>query len=103
MKPITPQRSRGRFNYRVQSNKIKRPSKCSICQKEGRIEAHHEDYSNIEKVFWLCTSCHHKWHKIERRYGLGCIGIALKVSSQRNLTTYRGIYDHLPNLSQTQE
>ena len=47
-----------------------RPKMCEICSaspepgKNGRsrIQGHHDDYSKILEVRWLCTSCHIKWH-----------------------------------------
>jgi hypothetical protein len=72
MKPLTPERSRAKFNYHIQTGEIKKPEKCSICQKKHRrIHAHHENYEMIFKIFWLCPPCHKKWHSVQRRFGLG--------------------------------
>ncbi len=40
----------------------KRPSICSICGKEGRINAHHRDYNYPLLVDWICSSCHKLVH-----------------------------------------
>lgn len=40
-------------------------SRGSCCQKCGgdyKIEAHHEDYSAFNVIFWLCAKCHHQSH-----------------------------------------
>ncbi len=56
-----------RFRYLVKIGKIKRPKVCSICQCKKRIVAHHEDYKNPYRVFWVCDSCHGKWHWAKKR------------------------------------
>lgn len=44
--------------------KIKaRPSKCPICNCEGRIIAHHPDYNKRYEVVFCCQICHGKIHK----------------------------------------
>ena len=46
------------------AGKIKRPSVCSICKKEGKTEGHHYDYSLPLSVIWVCTMCHkHYYHR----------------------------------------
>jgi ribosomal protein S27AE len=42
----------------VRSGRITRPDVCSQCSRGGRIEAHHDDYSQPLEVRWLCSRCH---------------------------------------------
>lgn len=48
---------------------LHRPDACSKCGKQGRIVAHHADYSQPLSVEWLCSPCHRKWH-VGKRKGL---------------------------------
>ena len=41
---------------------ISRPLECSICGRETRIYAHHEDYEKTFEITWVCWSCHKKIH-----------------------------------------
>jgi transposase-like protein len=38
--------------------RVERPTVCSWCGAEARVEAHHVDYSLPLEVTWLCRSCH---------------------------------------------
>ncbi len=48
----------------VRQDIIKRPIKCSICNRKVPIDGHHDDYSKPLKVRWLCKRCHKKIHKL---------------------------------------
>ena len=39
-----------------------KPTRCTICMKLGRIEAHHEDYTKPLDIKWMCSCCHRKYH-----------------------------------------
>ena len=51
------------FQYRVRKGDITRVEKCSFCGMDnGRIVAHHVDYSLPLEITWLCCSCHKQIH-----------------------------------------
>ena len=37
---------------------LKPPERCQRCQREGKLQAHHGDYSRPLDVEWLCLACH---------------------------------------------
>ena len=41
-----------------------KPSICSKCGAEGRIEAHHADYNKPLEVVWLCRIHHVEAHRV---------------------------------------
>lgn len=50
-------------NNAVRDRRLVKPDTCSVCgRKPGRIEGHHDDYSQPLSVRWLCTRCHRRWH-----------------------------------------
>lgn len=55
------------FDDAIRYGKIVRPTICSRCGAEGKIEGHHEDYSKPYDVLWLCSKCHHDLHAEKRR------------------------------------
>lgn len=46
--------------YALKTSKLTRPSICESCQKECKPNGHHEDYSKLLDVEWLCDECHRK-------------------------------------------
>jgi hypothetical protein len=48
----------------VERKKIVKPTACSKCGAEGRIEAHHPDYSKPLEVVWLCRVHHVEAHRV---------------------------------------
>lgn len=48
----------------LRDRRMFKPKKCSECGKEtSRLEGHHDDYAYPLSVRWLCSTCHHDWHK----------------------------------------
>jgi hypothetical protein len=46
-------------------NKDKIPTQCAQCGKcDGRLHAHHDDYSKPLDVRHLCVACHLEWHTV---------------------------------------
>lgn len=48
----------------VRDGRLVRPDHCSICSRECKPEAHHDDYSNPLDVRWMCRSCHRRHHRL---------------------------------------
>jgi hypothetical protein len=46
----------------VQSGRLHRPDKCSMCGKVDFVEGHHNDYYKPLDVEWLCSPCHLWFH-----------------------------------------
>lgn len=47
----------------LKNGKVVAKEFCERCNCDGKLHAHHEDYSKPLDVMWLCTSCHGKRHK----------------------------------------
>lgn len=52
------QNARIKVRNALLSGKLIRPTVCTVCDKEGSIEGHHEDYSKPLDVVWVCRPCH---------------------------------------------
>lgn len=50
--------ARNKVYYHVKVGNITKPTVCSACGCNGKIEAHHQDYSKPLDVVWLCGQCH---------------------------------------------
>ena len=61
-----------RLRAAVSRGKIKKPSICSICEKEfsrKQIHGHHPDYNKPYLVIWCCPGCHKsEFHPRTGRY-----------------------------------
>ncbi len=55
-----PERQAARviLNAAIRRGEVKRPSRCSRCRLEKKVEGHHADYSKPLKVKWVCRPCH---------------------------------------------
>lgn len=60
--------ARRKVAYAVKSGKMIKPIKCSECDRETRLSAHHKDYSKPLEVLWLCGSCHKLKHPIKKPF-----------------------------------
>jgi hypothetical protein len=58
----------GKISSKLQYGKLQKPCVCEVCGKEGRVEAHHADYSKPLDVIWCCKKCH--WKLDEERRAL---------------------------------
>ena len=57
------QNSRLKLNEAIKKGFITRPEKCYNCEKIGKVEGHHDDYSKPYDVVWLCKRCHNTLHR----------------------------------------
>ena len=46
----------------VKKGTLIRPDKCEECGKSCIPHGHHDDYTKLLDVRWLCIQCHEKWH-----------------------------------------
>lgn len=46
----------------LRNGELEKPLFCSICGREARINAHHNDYNLPLEILWVCSSCHKKIH-----------------------------------------
>lgn len=54
--------ARVKLGYALKKGIIKKPTVCSKCGNEGRIEGHHKDFNKPLEVEWLCNRCHKLEH-----------------------------------------
>jgi hypothetical protein len=47
----------------VRAGKILKPERCEKCSHLGKVQAHHESYSEPYDVVWLCPDCHYGRHR----------------------------------------
>jgi hypothetical protein len=55
-------RAHGKVQKAIEAGVLVRPDQCSRCGNDGRIQAHHRDYSKPLEVVWLCQRCHKQEH-----------------------------------------
>lgn len=53
-------------NEAIRTGKLVKPTKCSFCNLEKKVQAHHEDYEKPLEITWLCSTCHSNLHKQKR-------------------------------------
>ena len=49
--------------YALECGNLMKPSVCSECKSESKLEGHHDDYTKPLVIRWLCISCHKSWHR----------------------------------------
>ncbi len=79
------QRAHGIIARALKAGKIVRPTICSVCSKEKRIEAHHPDYSKPLEVIWTCKQCHELFHVSSKGHSKGCKIIRRKPSQLKSV------------------
>ena len=67
-----PQKAKAQrsLGYAVERGKIIKPDLCELCNKPKLLDGHHEDYSDIYDVWFLCRSCHKKIHAIDKEINI---------------------------------
>lgn len=45
----------------VRDGRLTKPTFCGCCGREGKVQAHHTDYSRPLDVAWLCFVCHREY------------------------------------------
>jgi hypothetical protein len=60
----------------IRDGRLIRPDFCSICGKQCKPEAHHDDYTRPLNVRWLCRSCHCRHHRLESIRLANAVGLA---------------------------
>ena len=51
-----------KLQYALDTGKVIRPNKCSMCGIECIPQGHHNDYTKPLDVIWLCAKCHSRIH-----------------------------------------
>jgi len=68
--------SNGKVGTAIESGRLVRPDRCSMCGHPCKPEAHHENYYLPLFVVWLCSSCHQTRHNHPDEWYIG--GVAMK-------------------------
>lgn len=55
-------KAHNKVNNALRGGKITKPDKCSCCDSDFAVVAHHDDYLKPLEVRWLCQICHLRWH-----------------------------------------
>jgi len=52
----------------INSGLLIKPTRCQVCNVEPkRLDGHHEDYTKLLEVQWLCRSCHILAHNPDKK------------------------------------
>lgn len=58
-------RARNTVNTAVYRGKIIKPNLCAKCNKNKKLEGHHNDYNKPLEVIWVCKECHDAIHYLD--------------------------------------
>ena len=61
-KHFIKQEARKKVSQALKKGKIKKPNKCTKCNINSKVQAHHINYKKPLFVEWLCSSCHANKH-----------------------------------------
>ena len=59
---VMKRRATNLINAGLASGRVVKPDRCEACGAEGRVDGHHDDYSDGYSVRWLCRRCHLAYH-----------------------------------------
>jgi hypothetical protein len=62
-KNLYKEKARAAVSYALKNKWIIKPTTCSKCNMEKKIEAHHSDYAKAFDIIWVCKKCHVAIHK----------------------------------------
>lgn len=74
-------RAQSLVRYYIAAGKLIKPTTCSQCGHQCRVEAAHVNYTEPLLVRWLCRSCHVLWDKHDPKGG--CVPRELTIASER--------------------
>lgn len=55
-------RARAQVFLMLEDGILTKPRHCETCGKARKLEGHHANYYEVERVKWLCLSCHRTLH-----------------------------------------
>ena len=59
------QQARMAVRIALRNGTMVRPTRCSFCSLEAKVEAHHDNYDDRIAVKWLCRRCHRLLHSLK--------------------------------------
>lgn len=62
LKNLDKARARQAVSRALKNGRLIKPFRCSLCNSEEKLDAHHADYERHLDVVWVCRTCHKKLH-----------------------------------------